>query len=127
MISLKDRRIVLIGGAGFIGHNLALELTKLGANVFIIDGLRVNNLTYFASTNKKIVNRELYLKIIENRLDLIGEANIPLYDEDARDYARLSLALTEIKPNVVVHLAAVAHADRSNKDPYSTFDHSLRT
>jgi nucleoside-diphosphate-sugar epimerase len=28
---------------------------------------------------------------------------------------------------VIVHLAAVAHANRSNKDPYSTFDHSLRT
>jgi nucleoside-diphosphate-sugar epimerase len=28
---------------------------------------------------------------------------------------------------VIVLLAAVAHASRSNKDPYATFDHSLRT
>jgi nucleoside-diphosphate-sugar epimerase len=28
---------------------------------------------------------------------------------------------------VIVHLAAVSHAGRSNKDPYNTFDHSLRT
>ena len=28
---------------------------------------------------------------------------------------------------MIVHLAAVAHAGRSNKDPFSTFDHSLRT
>jgi nucleoside-diphosphate-sugar epimerase len=35
--------------------------------------------------------------------------------------------LTQIKPEVIVHLAAVSHANRSNKDPYSTFDHSLRT
>ena len=28
---------------------------------------------------------------------------------------------------MIVHLAAVAHAGRSNKDPHSTFDHSLRT
>ena len=33
----------------------------------------------------------------------------------------------EIKPDVIVHLAAVSHAGRSNKDPHSTFDHSLRT
>ena len=33
----------------------------------------------------------------------------------------------EFKPSVVVHLAAVSHANRSNKDPHSTFDHSLRT
>ena len=38
MISIKDRRIVLIGGAGFIGHHLALHLQKLGACVDIIDG-----------------------------------------------------------------------------------------
>ena len=31
------------------------------------------------------------------------------------------------KPEIVVHLAAVSHANKSNKDPYSTFDHSLRT
>jgi len=28
---------------------------------------------------------------------------------------------------VVIHLAAVAHANKSNRDPYSTFDHSFRT
>ena len=32
-----------------------------------------------------------------------------------------------VKPNVLIHLAAVSHSNRSNKDPYSTFDHSLRT
>ena len=32
-----------------------------------------------------------------------------------------------IEPQVVVHLAAIAHAGSSNKDPMSTFGHSLRT
>ena len=40
MIDLKNRRIALIGGAGFIGHHLALALKKLGADVSIIDGLQ---------------------------------------------------------------------------------------
>jgi len=31
-ISLKNLAIAIIGGAGFIGHNLALHLKKLGAN-----------------------------------------------------------------------------------------------
>lgn len=30
-------------------------------------------------------------------------------------------------PDIVIHLAAVSHANKSNKDPHSTFDHSLRT
>ncbi len=33
----------------------------------------------------------------------------------------------EYKPNYIVHLAAVSHANRSNKNPYNTFDHSFRT
>ena len=42
--SVQGQRIVLIGGAGFIGHNMALALKKLGATVAIIDSLQVNNL-----------------------------------------------------------------------------------
>src|SRR6185295_13357808 len=42
-------------------------------------------------------------------------------------YAKLSQNLAQIKPQVIVQLAAVSHAGTSNKDPYSTFDHSLRT
>jgi nucleoside-diphosphate-sugar epimerase len=47
--------------------------------------------------------------------------------QDARDYHALSAQLGAIEPQVVVHLAAIAHASRSNKDPMSTFGHSLRT
>jgi nucleoside-diphosphate-sugar epimerase len=50
-----------------------------------------------------------------------------LHIQDARDYHALSKLLDKIKPDAIVHLAAVAHAGKSNKDPYSTFDHSLRT
>ena len=41
---LKGKRIALVGGAGFIGHNLAINLKSLGAKVSIIDGMQVNNL-----------------------------------------------------------------------------------
>jgi nucleoside-diphosphate-sugar epimerase len=53
--------------------------------------------------------------------------HIPLYVEDARDYLKLGLTLSRIQPQVIIHLAAISHAGRSNKDPFSTFDHSLRT
>lgn len=127
MKDIKGRKIVLIGGGGFIGHNLALELKKRGADVSIIDSLQINNLLSFSSTNTEMVNREFYNKIIQERLNLIYKANIPLYVQDAREYHQMSKLLNSIKPQVVVLLAAVAHASRSNKDPYSTFDHSLRT
>ncbi|SVB66133.1 uncharacterized protein METZ01_LOCUS218987, partial [marine metagenome] len=36
---LSGKKICLIGGAGFIGHNLALHLARSGASVSIIDSL----------------------------------------------------------------------------------------
>jgi len=124
---LKGRRIALVGGAGFIGHNLALTLAKRGARVEVIDSLQVNNLLWFASGRGGEDNRKLYVSILNQRLDLLHTVGIPVHLEDARDYFRLSMVLEKIKPDVVIHLAAVAHAGRANKDPYSTFDHSLRT
>ncbi|KRT68822.1 MAG: UDP-glucose 4-epimerase, UDP-glucose 4-epimerase [candidate division NC10 bacterium CSP1-5] len=126
-VAIRGRKITLIGGAGFIGHNLALTLAERGANVEIIDSLQVNNLLWFSSHDADAQHRELYLRIINERLDLLRKAGIPLHPQDARDYHALSRILGQIKPQVVVHLAAVSHAGRSNKDPFSTFDHSLRT
>jgi len=127
LFEIKDRKIALIGGGGFIGHNLALELKSQGAKVEVIDSLQVNNLMTFASASSDSPNRDLYLRMINQRLELMERANIPLHIQDARDYHALSKILDHIKPDTIVHLAAISHAGKSNKDPYSTFDHSLRT
>jgi nucleoside-diphosphate-sugar epimerase len=125
-VDFSKKRVVLVGGAGFIGHNLALALKKQGANVDVIDSLQVNNLVTVSSESDR-TNRGLYLKMLHERLDLLHDNGIPLYIQDAREYHALSHLLTKINPDVVVQLAAVAHASKSNKDPYSTFDHSFRT
>lgn len=123
---LAGRRVALIGGAGFIGHNLALTLKRRGAAVEVIDSLQVNNLLSFTSQPSGM-QRDLAVSILNERLDLLRAAGVPLHPQDARDYHALSRILTDIKPQVIVQLAAVSHAGRSNKDPYSTFDHSMRT
>jgi len=127
MIPIKDRKIVLIGGAGFIGHNMALRLKELGADVSIVDSLYINNLLSFTTTENDAENKDLYLTILNQRLNLIKQAAIPMYVQDCRDYHALSKLMSTLKPQVVLQLAAVAHANKSNKDPYSTFDHSFRT
>lgn len=124
---LEGKRIALVGGAGFIGHSLALKLKRGGADVSVVDGLQVNNLLAFQCANGIQENAAFYSAFIDERLELLRAAGIPLYIQDARDYYALSLILEQIDPDVIIHLAAVAHAGRSNKDPYSTFDHSLRT
>lgn len=124
---LKKKRVAIVGGAGFIGHNLALKLAELGAEPHVVDGLQVNNLGYYSSGYSANPNGERYIAFINERLALLRAAKVGLHVIDARDYHVVTQTLKNIQPDVVVHLAAIAHANRSNKDPFSTFDHSMRT
>lgn len=127
IIPIKDRRIAIIGGGGFIGHNLALHLKSLGGDVHVIDGLEVNNFLSLMGNKDSVPYPHMMLQVINERIRLLQETEVPLHVQDARDYHALCHMLTEINPQVIVHLAAVSHANRSNKNPYTTFDHSLRT
>jgi nucleoside-diphosphate-sugar epimerase len=124
---LEGKSVAIIGGAGFIGHNLALKLKSLGAKPHVVDGLQVNNLGYYTSGYTTDPNAERYISFINERLSLLRQNEIGLHIIDVRDYQLTSRTLTSIKPDVIVHLAAISHANRSNKDPFSTFDHSMRT
>ncbi|MGH2933088.1 MAG: NAD-dependent epimerase/dehydratase family protein [Gaiellaceae bacterium] len=124
---MSEPRVAILGGAGFIGHHLALELASRGTDVHVVDSLQVNNMLAVATDERFRPHRELYSRIIQERLDLLRDADVPVSIQDARDYHALSHLLSGIAPTVIVQAAAVSHAGQSNKDPYSTFDHSLRT
>ena len=127
MNNIKNKKILIVGGAGFIGHNLALRLKELGAKVFIFDSLKVNNLKNLQKNDYNLPFPDLAKKIINERLKLLKKNKIPLKILDARNYNLLSKNYSKVAPEIVIHLAAVSHASRSNKDPHSTFDNSLRT
>jgi nucleoside-diphosphate-sugar epimerase len=126
-MSVENRRVAIIGGAGFIGHHLALDLASRGADVHVVDGLQVNNMVAITTELRYRQHRDLYSRIVGERLDLLREAGVPLVTQDARDYHALARIIDDIKPQTIVHAAAVSHAGESNKDPMTTFDHSLRT
>ena len=121
-----SKRILLVGGCGFIGHNLAIRLKEKGHDPYVVDGLSVNNLLAF--TDSEITNKRLYSSILNNRIELLNKhkINFNVYLK-VRDYHLICKAYSEINPDVIIHLAAVSHANKSNKDPHTTFDHSLRT
>jgi len=124
--NIKAKKIALIGGAGFIGHNLSLALKKRGHTPFIFDNLAVNNVLSLTDFDAK--NRKFYKNILNQRLDLLHKNQIEINVEDARDYSALSRILgLHFKPDIIIQLAAVAHANKANKNPHNTFDHSLRT
>jgi nucleoside-diphosphate-sugar epimerase len=128
MRKIKNKKVAIVGGLGFIGHNLALRLRELGAKVSILDSFSVNNFASVISNSDNVPNNDLSLKILNSRINELKKKKIPLFFIDARDYNALSVKLLlKIKADIVIHLAAVSHANRSLKDPLSTFDHSLRT
>ena len=50
------KKIVITGGAGFIGHNIALELKKHNYEVFIVDSLQVNNIANLTLNFESIIS-----------------------------------------------------------------------
>ncbi len=83
------KNILITGGAGFIGSNLALELLKIGFKVRVYDNL----LPKIHGENSE--NSYLY-KSIKNKVEFING--------DIKDKSSLKKAL--IDQNIVVHLAA---------------------
>ena len=121
-------KVILTGGCGFIGHNLALFLKKKNMLPIVVDSLTINNLkSPDLSDSKSNLNTKLYKSILSNRISLLSDNDIELIEEDTRHDNKIFDIFNKIKPDVIVHLAAVSHANKSNQDPHTTFDNSIRT
>ena len=124
--SLKGQRVLLVGGAGFIGHNLALRLHRFGAEVAVLDNLSVNSLVdnVFESrdTGPKARINHYFL---QERFRILRDANIQMINRDARNAGDLGVVFRDYEPTKVVHLAAIASAVDANKDPGLMFDLQL--
>jgi nucleoside-diphosphate-sugar epimerase len=124
----KNKKVTIIGGCGFIGHNLGVHLKeKYNCDVTLIDSFQVNNFLSILSDADVLGTPKLSKFIIEDRINFIQKNKIKIKTIDARDYHALTNVIKEDIPDYIVHLAAVSHSNRSNKDPHSTFDHSFRT
>lgn len=95
---IKDKRIFLTGGAGFIGTKLCANLCEKN-DIQIYDNLRRNSI---------------------KDTDLLRRANIKLIQGDIMDYQHLKESVHEFKPNIIVHLAAIAGIDTVMKNPVDT-------
>ena len=82
---MKKTKIAILGGAGFIGHNLALELSKNKSyEILIIDNLGVNNLKAKFHTPK--VNKRLLSSILNNRLNLLKKNKLKTLDINIKNF-----------------------------------------
>lgn len=125
---LKGQRILLIGGAGFIGHNLALELANMGAGVMVADNLMVNSLIENSfEPDRDPTQRGAYQDFLLSRFSLLRAAGVELRNCDARILADLGRVFEEYDPTKVVHLSAIASAVDAKAEPGLCFDLQLIT
>ena len=89
-------RILITGGAGFIGTNLVTELMKRNHQISIIDDLSTG--------------------LIQN----IPTANVKFFNGSITDEKLVEMAMTDV--DAVVHLAARGSVPRSIVNPKATFD-----
>ncbi len=98
----NPKRILLTGGAGFIGSHVAEALVRRGARLSIVD-----NLDNFYALSRKRRNLE--------EIRLAG--NYEFFEADVRDLDAMRKIAECVQPEIVVHLAARAGVRPSIEQP----------
>jgi UDP-glucose 4-epimerase len=93
-------RMLITGGAGFVGSHLCEKYTKEGHTVLCLDNFMSGNLM--------------------NIRHLLDYRNFKLVKGDIRDYDLLERIMRDVE--VVFHLAAQVHVDRSYIEPRLTWE-----
>ena len=69
---LYNHRVLLVGGGGFIGHNLALGLRRNNITTMVVDNLMVNSLVDNTfHDNGDVSKRSLNLHFLMPRFELM--------------------------------------------------------
>ncbi len=125
---LAGERVMLVGGAGFIGHNLALELRRVGVETMVVDNLMVNSLIESVyDTDSAMVQARAYLNFLLDRFKMMRDAGAELRNADARLVGDVARVFNEFRPTKVVHLSAIASAVDARQNPGLCFDLQLVT
>ena len=98
----KSQRVLLTGGAGFIGSHVAEALLRRGLQLWVLD-----NLDDFYSPSWKKANLEAVRRV----------GNYEFLQADICAKPRLREALEQARPHVVIHLAARAGVRPSIEQP----------
>ena len=99
-------RILITGGAGFIGTNLTLSAIERGHTVLNIDAL-----TYAGS--------------LTNLISIENHPNYTFENIDIRDQTKIHNVISDFQPEYIFHLAAESHVDRSIDSAFSVLSTNI--
>lgn len=100
MERLKRKKILITGGAGFIGSHLILRLLELNYNVSVID-INVEKSSFF---KKEKIAKKVTFEIV-----------------DIRKNKEITKYIRSLSPDIVIHLAAEPIVSASFDNPIDTF------
>jgi UDP-glucose 4-epimerase len=100
-------KVLVTGGAGYIGSHTCLELLAKGHEVVIVDN--------FANSSPKVVPR----------LEKLAGRDIPTHKLDIRDREALALLFKLERIDAVIHFAALKAVGESCEKPLEYFDNNV--
>lgn len=105
-------RILVTGGAGFIGSHVCEQLTERGHEIWLLDSFDASS--YPAEDKRR------------NIAEISGRSTLHVVEGDVRDTVLLAGLLSDVSFDAVVHLAARPGMRASVDDPDASYDVNVR-
>ncbi len=100
-------KILVTGGAGYIGSHTVVELLEAGHKVVIVDNL--------SNSDPKVLER----------LETITQKSIPFYQADIQDKNTLDQIFEVEKPDAVIHFAGLKAVGESVQKPIEYYQNNI--
>ena len=100
-------KILLTGGLGYIGSNVALKLLEYDHSVVIFDNLSNSDISILKKINE------------------ITKLDIPFYEGDIRNRSDIESVFNIEKVDAVIHLAGLKSVEESSRNPLVYFDNNV--
>lgn len=102
-------RVLVTGGAGYIGSHTVIALIEAGHEVVVVDS--------FANSSSHVIDR----------IEQITRTRPAIYDLDLRDRAKLDEVFAQSTPEAVVHFAGLKAVGESVAHPLEYYSHNLES